>query len=204
MVASADGLRIYLATYGSEGSPHVPTGFSGLMTFIFAPTSAAGGAGHVDTEHYFILNPGLEMREIDKTIANEWVRNFQINPVPGLTETKLQILTQLSQVSPTDTKSILFDKHQIREIADEINCQQATCVKLKLTSYLRDDTGGGSHLQGRTTVQFILTRRISGVETDFYIDDMPDFPQRPTGAQPSLDTGSPCPPDNCSGFSLPA
>ena len=199
-----DGVRIYLATYSNEGSPKVPPGHGGLMTFIYAPTMIDAETGkHFDTRDYFIMNPESNMESINQHIADTWVRNYQ-TPGGAGQRSKLEILSSISRVIPNDTKSILFKQAQIEEFLKELNCQQATGAKLYLTSYMDNDPVAATKLHRRTTVQFVFTENVQGVDTDFYIDDRPGFEDRRDPPAGSMNTGSPCPPDSCDGFSLPA
>lgn len=198
-LAASDGVRVYLASYSAEGTTSVPSSCGGLITFVYAPVEFDDTENvFFDTGTYFILNPGAEPQTILQPLASAWVSNYQ--------NLKLPILTAQSLLDPTDTKSILYDKLQIKEIIAEIDCQQPAGVKLYLTAYtdaevfnVRED------LFKRLTIQFVLTETApDGGQKDFFIDDRPGFRQRPGQPQPNLDTGSPSPPASDAGSSLPA
>ncbi len=196
-ISATDGVRIYLASYPDEGPADlVPPGLGGMMTFIFAPVNQIANTNHFsDQGTYYILNPGAQYRRIDKDVASAWVRNFQ--------SSKLGIYTVLSNLADSDTKSVLFTKEQLRELFDEMTCQNASGIRLYLSSYLPNDPDARSSRHRRTTIQFMFTETVNGSQEDFYIDDRPGFPQRELPPVEAMDTGSPCPPDTCFGGSLP-
>jgi hypothetical protein len=204
MLMLDDGVRIYLASYSKDGQPYVAPRHAEQITLVFAPViNIVGTNSYVDKGKYYIMNPNELHQEIPKQIANEWIHNFQ--------SFKLPIFTVVSKVSPTDTKSVLFEKHKLQEIVIEMNCQAATGIKINLSSYMDtineppEPHGIPPRNHRRTILQFILQETIDGKKCDFYIDDRPGFLSRPGagGGFPSLDTGSPCPPDVCDGVSLP-
>jgi hypothetical protein len=209
------GLRIYFASYSGEGALRVPQGYGGMMAFVFAPViNIAGTSNVVDKGIYYIINPSQLPETVPKPVANEWVHNFQSH--------KLPIFEMLPDFPPNgETKSILFERLEIEEIVKEITCQQATGVKIILTSYMdesnepkrkeREEINGKGQEQrseeteeyyNQLSIQFILTETINGAQQDFYIDDRPGWDTRKE-AGASLDTGSPCPPASCGGISLP-
>ena len=194
-----DGVRIYLASYSDEGLPGVPNNSGGLMTLIYAPVNLiAGTIMYTDSGDYYILNPGEAPTLISRSLASEWVSNYQ--------SFKLPILTATSGLSPTDTKSILYSKEKIAELYSELDCQEATGIRAFLTSYTDNEIQGiGSHLLRRLLVQFILTETINGAQKEFYIEERPGWDQRKPSGHADLDTGSPCPPEkDCeSSSSLP-
>lgn len=191
-----DAVRIYIASYSNEGGELVPPGFGNRLTLIYAPAMDTG-TEFMDTQTYFIMNPGSPFQSISRDLASIWVKNYQ--------DTKRAVLN--SVIGLDDTVSILYVKPLLEGIQKEIECQPATGVRVYFASYTDTDTVK-PNLQKRLIIQFTLTETSVGIEKDFFIDDRPGFDHRVEITKAArgndvLDTGSPCPPLQCSGSSLP-
>ncbi|HYF32536.1 MAG TPA: hypothetical protein VD993_15535 [Chitinophagaceae bacterium] len=197
-LSTSDGVRIYFAAYSDEGNANVPPGYGNLITLVYAPVTAVAHVDtYVDSGTFYILNPGVPHTSIPRSLASEWVSNYQ--------SIKLPILTAVSGVHPSDTKSLLFTKKQVESVIIEIGCQMATGVRIYLSSYTDDEPPSvDPDFRGRLMVQFVLTEPANGSQRDFYIDERPGFSTRPDPGVPALDTGSPCPPAQCAGSTLPS
>jgi hypothetical protein len=191
----ADGVRVYIASYSAEGSESVPQDYGDMLTLVFSATSDPDAPK--DMGFYYSIPPKGSFNavdsQLDKKIANEWVKNYQTK--------KLRILNATVD-DPTvgDTKSIHYAGNQIAELIREIQCQKATGVKAYFSSVNPSDEPD-SRLAKRLLLAFILTIKIGTEETDFHIEDRDGFGQRPVGGD--FDTGNPCPPAYCTTSELP-
>lgn len=192
---SADGMRIYIASYSNEGSYMVPAEHGNLLTLIYAPTTIIDST-HFDKGEYYTLPPGSPFQLISKRLANEWILNYQTTKLPFLTE-----IMEFPETIP-DTKSLLYERSIVKGIIDEIDCEEATGVRIYFSSFADVEKTPNDQFVKRLIVQFVLTENINGTERDFYIDERPDFKFREQ-EPPFLDTGSPCPPASCGGDLLP-
>ena len=199
---TADGVRIYIASYPDEREADVPSGLGNCLTLIYAPVTLEGGK-FKDKRNYFILNPRMAVKELSIATASQWVRNYQ--------DRKLPILTAVAELD-SDTTSIVYTKAHLDSIKKEIDCQPATGVRACFASYTDTENIATIPVKHhkRLIVQFILTENRQGIERDFYIDERPGWEHRKPAKKADadidpfiLDTGSPCPPDNCDGY-LPA
>ena len=181
----ADGLRIYIASYGPKDSDSVPPGYEDLLTLIFAPTTDSRNPR--DIGNYYIIFPGMAYQQLDNELAIAWVRNYRSIKLPDLNETV---------ESGQDTKSIYYDDESITDLVAEMACQEATGIKAYFCS-MRDDDDYKQQLM----LDFILTSKIGNDEVEFNVQDRDGWDDRPAGGD--LDTGSPCPPDNCFEFPPP-
>lgn len=193
VLLSADGARIYIASYPNEGAT-TPGGYGNRLTLIYAPVNLDDEKFR-DRGDYYILDPSSNHKPIVKESASQWVRNYQ--------DRKLPLLTSVTGLD-SDTKSVLYTKATLQEIKAEIECQSATGIRIYFASYTDKEASpiGAKYLK-RLIIQFTLTENIQGVEKDFYIDERPGFNDRPPSipvgitSADVLDTGSPCPPAQC-------
>jgi hypothetical protein len=183
---NADGLRIYLASYGREGSDSVPKDFGELLTLIFAPTTNEDNP--VDTGKYYTIFPGQQKcQQLDKELAIAWVNNYRTIKLPDLNDTV---------DTKQDTKSIYYERRPIQDLAEEIKCQGASGIKAYFCT-LPDDHKYKQQLM----LDFTLTARIGNEDVDFNVQDRDGWEDRKKVGD--LDTGSPCPPNHCNGQGIP-
>ena len=182
----ADGLKIYIASYGPRGSDSVPEGYDDLLTLIFAPTTDSDNPK--DLGRYYTIFPGKPYQQLDKELAIAWVRNFRTIKLPDLNETV---------EGGRDTKSIYYHGESIIDLVAEMACQKASGIKAYFCS-MRDD---GDDFKQQLMLDFVLTSKVGNDDVEFNVEDRDGWEDRKIPGD--LDTGSPCPPDNCAGDSFP-
>lgn len=149
-------------------------------------------------------NPVPKMH-IGKDIARKWVNNYQTLKRPLLNPT----------ASPEgDTKALWYNINSWRELMEEAACQGATGIRLYFAAYSENSTSSGEGARiprganKMLTAVFVFTKmNEKGIPQDFFIEDDPNFNNRPprlgdTG-EGDFDTGNPCPPGDCYGSLLP-
>jgi hypothetical protein len=186
----ANGVRIYFASYGPEGTASVPADYGRLLTLIFAPTD---NASLTDIGLYYTIAPGGTFdpvsSQLDRELASSWVLNYQSSKLPILN-------TTLSDPNG-DTKSLHYTKMQLLDLRDEIKCQCASGIKAYFCAIPPEET----EYKQRLILHFILTNMLGRDEVDFFIEDRCGWDEREIGG--NFDTGNPCPPATCGGFGLP-
>jgi hypothetical protein len=194
-VLSAEGVRVYIATYSGEGEESVPKHHGELLTLIFSPTSNANMPQDIGVYYHIIPNEKFDntQSQLNKKTANDWVLNYQRKKLLVLNAT-------VNEPAVGDTKSLHFTKKQLKELIAEIECQGATGIKTYFAS-INPEYEPDADFKKRLVLQFVLTMRIGAEETEFSIEDRDGFPQRPQSGE--FDTGNPCPPAHCDTSELP-
>ncbi len=193
LTEETNGLRIYLASYPNDGQPNVPAGYGNLITLIFSPTIQNDSVTYADRGDFYLLNPDSDYLDITEEASN-WINNYQ-------TQQLQQVLNKLYPFAEGDTKSIWYEKSNIQELTEEMLCQNASGIRIYLSSYTHDDDllpppyGIDKQYLKRLIIQFSLTRDVNF--SDFEIDDIAGFWQRADPPLKYLDNGQLCPPTNC-------
>lgn len=217
-LTDASGIRIYLANLTTTGNASfdnevVGTGSDNKLTVIFVPTKRGSDENeHLNLQAYFVISPLGNLVSLRREEAIKLVQSYS---------SKLELLEAIGKVERdndfTETRSMwkkLSDfQNQDAGLLREIYCQQASGVKLYFGAYEKDEEHhSGVKIGWQITVVFILTKiiHVGGVlhETDFDIEDMPDYPSRAAISDlkeekivikkiTGFDTLNPCPPANC-------
>ena len=192
---SAEGVRIYMASYSGEGHESVPNEYGDRLTLIFAPTRNPDLPAEIGL--YYSIPPQGNFdpikSQLNKGIAKEWVYNYQSKKLLALNAT-------VDDPAIGDTKGIHFTGQQIIELIKEVQCQGATGIKTYFCS-VDPEIEKNSVLKKRLLLLFVLTIKIGTEETDFNIEDRDGFNERPVAGD--FDTGNPCPPAYCQSMDLP-
>jgi len=195
---SPSGMRIYFASFSDENTQNVPQGFGNTLTLILVPTQHSSTSLYEDiADEYYFFDPIVtHFIRLSKYVAEQWVSNYQNNKW-------LALGTTVSDPKEGDTKSILYDSIQLGELYKEVSCQLTSTgkiikgLKIYFTSHTDEKT---EKYPKKLNIDFTFT----GLDgTDIYLEDTDDWNQRPDPKTKGLDTGNPCPPNNCPGSSLP-
>jgi hypothetical protein len=194
LTVETNGLRIYFAAYPDASSPDFPSGFESVITLIFSPTIQNDENTFADRGDFYILNPDSDYQDISgKALA--WINNYQSKQLKD-------VLNKLYSFEKSDTTSVWYEKNSIIELIAEMKCQGATGLRIHLGSYTDKDDDIASkpynikkEFLKRLILQFSLTQGTNF--SDFEIEDVGGFWQRPDPPIEALDNGQLCPPTNC-------
>jgi len=189
LTVETNGLRVYFAAYPEAASPDFPTGLESVITLIFSPTIQKAGKTFADRGDFYILNQDSDYQDISGK-ASAWINNYQSKQLKD-------VLNTLYPFSEGDTKSVWYEKKSIEELIAEMSCQEATGLRIYLASYTQDDDNTPKPYNIKTEnlkrliLQFSLTQGPG--YSDFEIEDVAGWGQRPPKKIEGLDNGQLCP-----------
>jgi hypothetical protein len=196
-----DALTIYFGVYGPATDSDTPRGCEDKFTYIFSGGIQTGVVKGLpvasDSGYYYNVPPGGRFDPNGSATPESTVKNWKkiwhddyLSQLPA-DNNDSDNLNSAGQYS--DTASVTYLLKDLNEMVEEIGCQGASGVRVRLVSY-PDDM---ARFRNRLTTHFMLLDDAGG-EIDSNPPGCGRTFQPKIGNGSGLDTGSPCPPaGNC-------